>query len=124
MNTFAKLAIFAAVPLALAACDSPQEDAAEATGDAIEQNAEVQADAMEDNADAVRAADPGMNSDATLNMPQGKAVTVSGTGALAKMVSKSSRLVMKWPAKWKFSKLPNSWRCQASFSNALPRSGR
>ena len=65
MNTFAKLAIFAAAPLALAACDSPQEDAAEATGDAIEQNAEVQADAMEDNADAVRAADPGMNSDAT-----------------------------------------------------------
>ena len=64
MKTMTKIALLAIAPLALAACDSAREDQAEAQGDAIEQNAEVQADTMENQADAIRDADPGMNSTA------------------------------------------------------------
>lgn len=62
MNTMTKIALLTVAPFALAACDSAQENQAEAQGDAIEQNAEVQADAMENQADVIRDADPGMNS--------------------------------------------------------------
>ena len=58
MNTISKLALFAVAPLALAACDSKQEQNAEAAGDQLQADTEVKADALENQADAVRDAHP------------------------------------------------------------------
>jgi hypothetical protein len=58
MNSISKIALFAVAPLALAACDSKQEQNAEAAGDQLQAETEVQADALENHADAVRDANP------------------------------------------------------------------
>jgi hypothetical protein len=65
MKTITRIALLAAAPLALAACDSTAENAAETAGDDMENAVEVQSDALENEAEAMREADPGMNSDGT-----------------------------------------------------------
>jgi hypothetical protein len=65
MKKFMKVAALATLPLAMAACDSPAENSAEAQGDAMEATADAEADAMDAQADAMRDADPGMNSEGT-----------------------------------------------------------
>lgn len=57
MKMITRLTLLAAAPLALAACDSAQENNAEDAGDDTQAQAEQQADAMEDEAAAMRDAD-------------------------------------------------------------------
>jgi hypothetical protein len=57
MKMITRFTLLAAAPLALAACDSAQENNAEDAGDDMQAQVEQQADAMEDEAAAMRDAD-------------------------------------------------------------------